>query len=105
VNAIPEVLRAFLKRCAQVFAGPRFTHLYRRWLTEDEAALKPVSPEIQEALASGRAQVECVVLPHTYEHLFPLVTRRGPRRRTVRKSDEKGDETPHSMNPSLNLVS
>lgn len=28
LNAIPEVLRAFLIRCQEVFAAPRFTHLY-----------------------------------------------------------------------------
>lgn len=53
LSTIPEALRAFLKRCADVFGGPRFSHLYRRWLTEDEAALKPISLVIPEALASG----------------------------------------------------
>src|SRR5207244_8606877 len=61
LNAIPEALRAFLNRCAEVFGGPRFTHLYRRWLTEADAALTPLSPVIPDALASGRAQIECVV--------------------------------------------
>ena len=42
LNAIPEALRAFLERCAQVFAGPRFSYLYRRWLTEHDAALVPL---------------------------------------------------------------
>jgi hypothetical protein len=76
LSTIPEALRAFLKRCADVFGGPRFTHLYKRWLTEDEAALEPVPVVIPEALASGRAHVECTVLSHTYEHLSPLVSRR-----------------------------
>ena len=49
-----------------MFAGPRFALLYRRWLTEDDAALTAVSPLIAEALASGRAQVEYVVHPHPY---------------------------------------
>ena len=71
LNAIPEALRAFLRQCAQTFAGPRFSYLYRRWLTESDAALMPLSPVIHEALASGHAQVESVVLPHTYEHLSP----------------------------------
>jgi hypothetical protein len=104
LKAIPEALRAFLNRCAQVFGGPRFTHLYRRWLAEEDAALTPVSPVIREALASGRAQIECVVLPHTYEHLSPLVSRRRSRRRGLRKWEEREDETPHSINPSLNPV-
>src|SRR5205807_426432 len=32
-------------------------HLYRRWLTEQEAAFTQVSPSVQEALASGRGRV------------------------------------------------
>ncbi len=46
LSTIPEQLRAFLDRCAQVFTGPRFALLYRRWLTEDDAALTAVSPLI-----------------------------------------------------------
>jgi hypothetical protein len=102
LNAIPEALRAILERYAEVFGRPRFTHLYRRWLTEQDAAFTPVSPSIPEALASGRAQVECVVLPHTYEHLSPLVSRRGARLRARQQWDERGDETPHRINPVLN---
>jgi hypothetical protein len=93
LNTIPESLRAFLNRCTQAFAGPRFTHLYRRWLTEEKAALTPISPAIPEALASARAQVDCVVLPHAYEHLSPLVSRRRLQRRRLRKGDERGDDT------------
>ena len=104
LNAIPEALRAFLCRCAQEFAGPRFSYLYRRWLTESDAALVPMSPVIHEALALGRAQVECVVLPHTYQHLSPLVSRRRTRRNRLETWEERGDESPHSINPSLNPV-
>lgn len=89
-NAIPEALRSLLSRWAEAFAGPRFTHLYRRWLTEDEAALQPVSPLIQEALASSRAQVECLVLPYNYEHLSPLVSRHRVRRRRLRQRTREG---------------
>ncbi len=102
LSTIPEALRAFLKRCADVFGGPRFTHLYRRWLTEDEAALKPIAPVIPETLASGRATIESVVLPHTYEHLSPLVSRRRTRRRGLRTGEQRGDAAPHSINPLLN---
>lgn len=102
LSTIPEALRAFLKRCADVFDGPRFTHLYRRWLTEDEAALEPIPIVIPEALASGRAHVECTVLPHTYEHLSPLVSHRRMRGRRRRRGEEGGDATPHSINPFLN---
>jgi hypothetical protein len=102
LDAIPEVLRAFLKRCAEVYGGPRFAHLYKRWLTEQDAALTPVSPIIQDAIASGRGRVEYVLLPHSYEHLSPLVTGRRLRRRTRPLGDERGDETPRSVNPSVN---
>jgi hypothetical protein len=93
LSAIPEQLRAFLDRCARVFAGPRFTLLYRRWLTEGEVALTAVSPVIAEALASDRARVECVVLPHAYHHLSPLVSRRRSRRRGVEEGEERGEQT------------
>jgi hypothetical protein len=93
LRTIPEQLRAFLDRCARVFAGPRFALLYRRWLTDGEVALTAVSPVIAEALAAGRAHVERVVLPHTYQHLSPLVSRRRSRRRGVEKGEEGGEET------------
>ena len=70
-----------------MFAGPRFTYLYRRWLTENDAALVPLSPSIPEALASGRARVQSVVLPHSYDHLSPLLTHRRSRRGRAQKRD------------------
>jgi hypothetical protein len=103
-NAIPEALRAFLGRCDEAFAGPRFSHLYRRWLELNEAALTPVLSVVAAALASDDAQVECVILAHTYEHLSPVVSRPRVRRRAVHKLDERGDVTPHTLNPSLNPV-
>jgi len=90
LNAIPAGLAALLRRRAEAFGGPRFNHLYRRWLLNEDAAFKPVPPVIREALESGRARVECVVFPHTYEHLFPLVSRRRARRRSRHTWDEKG---------------
>ncbi len=102
LSTIPESLRAFIKQCAKVFGGARFTHLYKRWLVEDEAALEPVSPLIAEALVSGRAHVECTVLAHTYEHLSPLVSRRPTRRRRRHRAEQRGERAPHSINPVLN---
>lgn len=102
LSTIPEALRAFLKRCADLFGGRRSTHLYKRWLIEGEAALEPVPIVIPEALATGRAHVECTVLPHTYEHLSPLVSRRRMRHRRRRTGEERGDAAPHSINPFLN---
>jgi hypothetical protein len=101
-NTLPDGLRCFLQRCAALYDGPRFRHLYRRWLTAQDAVFSPVSPTMREALTSGRAKVEYAVLTYDYEHLSPLVTRRRSRRRRPRKSEERGDETLRSVNPSLN---
>jgi hypothetical protein len=88
-----DVLKARFARCATAFAGPRFTRLYRRWLTEGEGALTPIPAAVPEAFASGRAVLDCRLLPHTYEHLSPLVSPRHPRRRTFEKGEERGEET------------
>ncbi|MBI3491812.1 MAG: hypothetical protein HY047_08540, partial [Acidobacteria bacterium] len=102
LTTIPENLRAIITRYANVYGGPRFTHLYRRWLTDETAALRPVSPAIQEAFATGRAAVECMILPHAYDHLSPLVDRQRSRHRHNTAEATEGDETPHGINPSLN---
>ena len=68
--------QAFLERAAQVHGRPRFALLYRRWLKEGDAVFEHLSsPVIAEALAGGHAHVECLVLPHTYRHLSPVVNR------------------------------
>jgi hypothetical protein len=104
LTAIPETLRGMLTRYAEVYGGPRFTHLYRRWLSDEEAALTPVSPAIQASLTAGRAAVESVILPHAYDHLSPLVDRQLSRRRRNTADAEEGDVAPHGINPSLNPV-
>jgi hypothetical protein len=104
LTTLPESLRAILTRYAAVYGGPRFTHLYRRWLTDEQAALTPVSPAIQASLAAGHAAVECVILSHAYEHLSPLVGRQHFRRRRDTAHAEEGDEASHSIKPSLNPV-
>ena len=75
-----------------MFSGPRFTRLYRCWLTARETALAPVPSVVSDALAAGRASLECVVSQHDYELFAPLV--RGERRpgpRDVPK-DRAGEE-------------
>lgn len=97
-----EAIKAKIIRCTKVYSGPRFALLYRRWLTEREAALTPISPVIRAALVSGRAGLDCVVLPHDYEPFSPLVSpRRSPRRR-VTADAERGEVTSRSLNPTLN---
>jgi hypothetical protein len=88
-----DTLKTRFVRCAKAFAGPRFTRLYRRWLAEGDAALMSVPAAVSEAFASGRAALDLRLLPHTYEHLSPLVSRRRSRRRGVEKGEERGEET------------
>ncbi len=95
-----DSLKARFRRCATAFAGPRFTHLYRRWLANGDTVLTPVPVVVSEAFASGRAGLDLHLLPHTYEHLSPLVSRR-PSRRVTADADE-GDEPRRSLNPVLN---
>jgi hypothetical protein len=95
-----DLVKARFARCAKAFAGPRFTRLYRRWLAEDDAVLTPVPTTVSEAIATGRADLDLRVLPHTYDHLSPLVSRRRPRHRRVIADAEEGAGTPHGLNPS-----
>jgi hypothetical protein len=102
LNTIPDGLRDFLTRCAEAYDTPRFKHLYRRWLTDQDAVFSPVSPAIQETLAAGRARVEWHVLPHRYDHLSPLVRSCRRRHRRGRMGDKGGDKAPRSVNPVVN---
>jgi hypothetical protein len=104
LGGLPESLRATLHRYANAFSGPRFTHLYRRWLLSDDAVLTPGSARIPEALAAGRGQVEYVVLPHSYDHLLPLVDHSRSSRRPRRMSEQRGAHRAHGVNPLLNPV-
>lgn len=101
---LPDALRARLTRYSEMYGGPRFTHLYRRWRADELGAFTPVSSTVQTALAEGRAALECVVLPHEYDHLSPLVNREHLRRRRHTADAEEGDEAPHGINPPLNPV-
>ena len=79
--------------------------LYRRWLKHGDAVFEALSsPVITEALNAAMGRVECVVLPHTYRHLSPLVSdvRRAPQR--VEKGATRGDDRsarppPSPLNP------
>lgn len=103
-----EVVKARFARCAKAFTGPRFTRLYRCWLTAREEALTPIPSAVAEAFAAGRASLECVVLPHDYEPFTPLVRgERGKRRRDMaedREGDKEGEEAPRVINRSLNRL-
>jgi hypothetical protein len=84
-------------RAADAFERPRFQSVYRRWLKDGDRALDDVSSTlIGDALMAGSGRLECVVLPHRYDHLSPLVDMAGSSRRGAEKgaerSDERGDE-------------
>jgi hypothetical protein len=102
------VVKARFARCAQAFNGPRFTRLYRCWLIAREAAFTPVPLPISEALAIGRASVECVVSPHDYEAFSPLVgDGRAHRQRDIaedREGDKEGEGATRGINRSPNRL-
>jgi hypothetical protein len=54
------------------FSGTGFSALYTLWLTQGDAIFMTLSP-ISDALGSGAAVVEALVLPHAYSHLAPLL--------------------------------
>jgi hypothetical protein len=63
-----------LTRAVGTFERPPFYRLYRQWIKEGDGALDTVSSTvISDALASGAGRVECLVLPHRYDHLSPVV--------------------------------
>jgi len=73
---------ARFRRIQQAFDAPRYRVLYRRWLADGDAALEVVgSGAIGEKLECGAGRLECVVLPHSYRHLTPLVNVRRHRRK------------------------
>jgi hypothetical protein len=102
INALPEALRAKLSRYAEAFSGPRFTHLYRRWLVAGDSVIAAGSATIRDALASARGHVECVVLPFSYDHLLPLVDPRRSNGSRRSMKDQRGDSRSRSVNPVLN---
>jgi hypothetical protein len=61
------------ERCERAFATDRYTVLYRRWREDGERVLTTASsPIIGQAMESGAAKIEPLVLPHAYSHLAPL---------------------------------
>lgn len=98
-NTALEPLRTDLRGYAERFTGPWFSYRYKWWRTERAAALVPIPAAIPEALASGRGVVEPVVLPHTYEHLLPLVTQRRDRDRHAQRRKRTRTRLAHTINP------
>jgi hypothetical protein len=92
------------QRAADAFERPRFYRLFRLWLKQGDSALEAVSSTvISHALASGAGRVECLVLPHRYDHLSPLVDLIGSTSRGAEKGAEKveqrGEQAPARSRP------
>lgn len=99
-----RLTQSLLDKGAQVFDGPRFRQLYRRWLAHGDRVFETVSaPSIAAALAAGTARVECLVLPHAYRHLAPVVDHDHSARPEVekgfRRRTRRGTSHPHGLNP------
>lgn len=59
----------------EAFETTRYRILYRRWLSDGDAALEVVSSGvIKAAMERGAGCVECVSVPHSYRHLSPLAS-------------------------------
>lgn len=81
-----ETFRAGLQR----FNTRRFDDLYRHWIKHgDEAFDNASSTAITAALETGAGRVESFVLPHSYRHLSPLVSRSRATDEQVEKGVEK----------------
>lgn len=84
----------------RIFAIPRYSVLYRQWITDGEHAIELVStPAVSEALARGTGRVETVVMPFSYRHLSPLVS---VVRSAASEVEEGEDGATRSQPPPLN---
>jgi hypothetical protein len=80
--------RARVQAARRAFRSPRFAAIRRHWIAEgNRAVFLAASPVARDTLDRRRASVECLELPHAYEHLFVLA-----RQVARRRSQSRGDE-------------
>jgi hypothetical protein len=80
--------RVRLQADRKAFRSPRFAAIRRHWIAEgSRAVFLAASPVARDTLDRRRASVECLELPHAYEHLFVLA-----RQAARRSSHDRGDE-------------
>ena len=80
--------RARLQAARKAFRSPRFAAIRRHWIEEgSRAVFLAASPVARDTLDRRRGSVECLELPHAYEHLFVLA-----RQVARRRSQSRGDE-------------
>ena len=89
--------RARLQAARRAFRSPRFAAIRRHWIAEgNRAVFIAASPVARDTLDRRRASVECLELPHAYEHLFVLA-----RQAARRRSQNRGDEALGMSGPPL----
>jgi hypothetical protein len=72
-QASPAGDRTRFERCRGAFATARYAALYRCWRQGGERVLATASsPVVAQAMESGAAKIEPLVLPHAYSHLAPM---------------------------------
>jgi hypothetical protein len=87
--------RARLQAARRAFRSPRFAAIRRHWTAEgNRAVFLAASPVARDTLDRRRASVECLELPHAYEHLFVLA-----RKAARRKFEKQGDEALGTSGP------
>jgi hypothetical protein len=70
---LPDTLQASFTRDGEMYSGPRFTHLYRRWLSDEQGALTPVFPQFPRRLLSVVAPwnaLSCRTCTTTFRHFL-----------------------------------
>jgi hypothetical protein len=73
--------RPRVQAARRAFRSPRFAAIRRHWIAEgSRAVFLAASPAARDTLERQRAHVECVELPHNYEHLYALARRKGQKR-------------------------
>ena len=88
---------ARLQAARRSFRSPRFAAIRRHWIAEgDRGVFLAASPIARDTLDHRRASVECLELPHAYEHLFVLA-----RKTARRKVADQGDEALRVSVPPL----
>jgi hypothetical protein len=79
--------RTRLQVARRAFRSPRFSAIRRQWIAEgNRAVFLATSPVPRDTLDRRRASVECLELPHAYEHLFVLA------RQAARRSSQNGGD-------------
>jgi hypothetical protein len=101
IEPLDDAASSFIERAGQTFGAALYSVLYRRWLRQGDAVLDALSSTaIADAMSAGTGTVECVVLPHSYRHLCPLVDHASSPQR-VEKGERQGERMPARPQPTF----